>query len=211
MESKTFQPRVPPRRRASPGAWRVPRGSERGNRAKSSAAVGRRTPGMTAEGPTGAADVAPGGRRVLLVIDSSTRRVVATRPLKPPNLNADAMLSEYMAYQQAAMTGVASGPPAEPFLLRTHGESNEAGGRYLYVELLDAPGFGPVAATEAKATSPPSRGRRRSSSQRSPDARTSSPTRSGGSSSPTRVSSMCRSSSNNRQPAVRNVRWARAL
>ena len=40
------------------------------------------------------------GRRVLLVIDSSTRRVVSTRPLRPVSLDADAMLAEYMAYQQ---------------------------------------------------------------------------------------------------------------
>lgn len=40
------------------------------------------------------------GRRVLLVIDSSTRRVVSTRPLRPASLDADAMLAEYMAYQQ---------------------------------------------------------------------------------------------------------------
>ena len=39
------------------------------------------------------------GRRVLLVIDSSTRRVVSTRPLRPASLDADAMLAEYMAYQ----------------------------------------------------------------------------------------------------------------
>ena len=39
-------------------------------------------------------------RRVLLVIDSSTRRVVSTRPLRPASLDADAMLAEYMAYQQ---------------------------------------------------------------------------------------------------------------
>ena len=41
-----------------------------------------------------------GARRVLLVIDSSTRRVVSTRPLRPAGLDADAMLAEYMAYQQ---------------------------------------------------------------------------------------------------------------
>jgi len=39
-------------------------------------------------------------RRVILVIDSSTRRVVSTRPLRPTSLDVDAMLAEYMAYQQ---------------------------------------------------------------------------------------------------------------
>ena len=39
------------------------------------------------------------GRRILLVIDSSTRRVVSARPLRPASLDADAMLAEYMAYQ----------------------------------------------------------------------------------------------------------------
>ena len=131
------------------------------------------------------------------------------------------------------VTSARDQPASEPFLLRTHGESNEVGGvhaftggmpthtpacvhhgaryalagRYMYVELLDAPGFGPGPVVEQKSTSPASRGRsdplllehlprarthtayrldngsvtpggrRRSSSQRSPDARTSSPTR----------------------------------
>ena len=43
-------------------------------------------------------------RHVLLVIDSSTRRVVSTRPLSPAGLDADAMLAEYMAYQQLVRT-----------------------------------------------------------------------------------------------------------
>ena len=145
------------------------------------------------------------GRRVLLVIDSSTRRVVSTRPLRPASLDADAMLAEYMAYQslvrikEPLMPGIAhtrhvvwpqvtsarDQPASEPFLLRTHGESNEVGGvhaftggmathtpacvhhgaryalagRYMYVELLDAPGFGPGPVVEQKSTSPASRGR----------------------------------------------------
>lgn len=92
------------------------------------------------------------GRRVLLVIDSSTRRVVSTRPLRPASLDADAMLAEYMAYQslvrikEPLMPGIAhtrhvvwpqvtsarDQPASEPFLLRTHGESNEVGGVHAF-------------------------------------------------------------------------------
>ena len=95
-----------------------------------------------------------GRRRVLLVIDSSTRRVVSTRPLRPAGLDADAMLAEYMAYQQLLVrmqrrhsckvshthtvtvtwpqvTSARDPPTSEPFLLRTHGESNEVGGACL--------------------------------------------------------------------------------
>ena len=39
-------------------------------------------------------------RRVLLVIDTSTRRIVSTRPLQA-STNADLLLAEYMSYQQA--------------------------------------------------------------------------------------------------------------
>ena len=83
------------------------------------------------------------------------------------------------------VTSARDQPASEPFLLRTHGESNEVGGvhaftggmathtpacvhhgaryalagRYMYVELLDAPGFGPGPVVEQKSTSPASRGR----------------------------------------------------
>lgn len=80
------------------------------------------------------------------------------------------------------VTSARDPPTSEPFLLRTHGESNEVGGacvggmathpsavhhfalyalagRYLYVELLDAPGFGPGPVVDHSSTSPASRGR----------------------------------------------------
>lgn len=132
-------------------------------------------------------------RRVLLVIDTSTRRIVSTRPLQA-STNADLLLAEYMSYQQAVQAEVARGqppPPADPFVLRTHGETNEAGGRFMYVELADAPGRvppPPAPATAAVDTddkgASASRGRRRSSSSRrsgSPSPQ-GSPTRGSGSS-----------------------------
>ena len=128
-------------------------------------------------------------RRVLLVIDTATRRIVSTRPLRA-NTNADVLLAEYMSYQQAVQAEIARGqppPPADPFVLRTHGETNEAGGRFMYVELADAPGRVPPPAaavdTDDKNASP-SRGRRRSSGSRrsSSPSPQSSPTRGSGSS-----------------------------
>ena len=98
-------------------------------------------------------------RRVLLVIDASTRRVVATRALFPADLNPDTMLAEYMAYQTTVLAPkpppslqilthracglvqvqLATGTPqipAEPFALRTHGESYEGGGAPLCPGIL---------------------------------------------------------------------------
>lgn len=78
----------------------------------------------------------------------------------------------------------------------------------MYVELLDAPGFSPAAA-EAKAALAPC-SRRRLSSHRNADTRTSSPTRSGGgSSSGSRLGSVCRSASI--KHPVRNHRSGLAL
>ena len=111
------------------------------------------------------------GRRVLLVIDSSTRRVVSTRPLKPVSLDVDAMLTEYMAYQQLLVrmqrrhyslashtrhltwpqvTSARDPSTSEPFLLRTHGESNEEGGVHACVDRIATPACGaPLCAVRA--------------------------------------------------------------
>ena len=80
-----------------------------------------------------------------------------------------------MAYQQTAQAELARGmpPPTDPFVLRTHGETNEAGGRFMYVELADAPGSAggtvPVAGGFDPSTASPSasRGRKKSGSRRS--------------------------------------------
>ena len=69
-------------------------------------------------------------RRVLLVVDVGTGRLVATRALSPPDVDMSAMISEFAAVQGTDGQG--------SFALRDLGELDVHGRPSLYLELSDA-------------------------------------------------------------------------